>query len=325
MTAILPLRTVLTAATAAAFLSTAAWADTAEIKLATGASGDHIDIEIANLLAEELEKRAPGKIKFQLFPGGQLGSQKATMSGLQQGTHIMSLQASPMASIEPAYGVFEAPFLFANREEAKKAIAAVEGEIKQRVLKKNIVVVAIGELGFRQISNNVRPIVKPEDLNGVKLRTPGNPFRIETFKTFGANPTPMNFGEVYVALRQGVIDGQENPLGSIWGGKFHEVQKHISMSNHIFTPNSLVVSKFHWDKWSEDVQQAVSEAGAHVMDWSFQRGKERDDLLKSKMADQVEYNDIDSAAFKAAAAPLYPKIQEKVGDELWNRVMAALK
>lgn len=301
------------------------WADKVEIKFATGASGDHIDIEIANRLAEEIEKRAPGKVDFKIFSGGQLGSQKATMAGLQQGTHIMSLQASPMASIEPAYGVFEAPFMFANREEAKRAIASVQDVIKERVLKKNIVVVAIGELGFRQISNNVRPIRSPQDLNGIKLRTPGNPFRIETFKTFGANPTPMNFGEVYVALRQGVIDGQENPLGSIWGGKFHEVQKYISTSNHIFTPNSLVVSKLHWDQWPAEVQKAVQEAGDLIMDWSFIRGAERDDLLRVKMAEQVEFNDIDSAAFKAAAAPLYPKIQAKVGDELWAKVQEALK
>ena len=290
------------------------------IKFATGSSGDHINIEVANRLAKEIENRAPGQVDFKIFSGGQLGKQKAVMSGLQMGTHEISLQASPMASIEPIFGVFEAPFLFANRDQAIKVINALGNDIKKKVLKKKIVVIAIGALGFRQISNNVRPIVKPSDLNGVKLRTPGNPFRIETFKTFGANPTPMSFGEVFVALRQGVIDGQENPLGSIWGGKFHEVQKYISLSNHIFTPNSLVASKKIWDSWPKDVQKAVQEAGDVVMKWSFQRDLERENDLRGKMEKFSKFNKIDSAA-----APLYPKIKAKVGDATWAKVEAALK
>ena len=295
------------------------------IKFATGASGDHIDIEIANRLAEEIEKIVPGKVDFQIFPGGQLGKQKAVMSGLQMGTHELSLSASPMASIEPIYGVFEAPFLFANREDAKKVLSALSDDIKESVLNKNVKVIAIGSLGFRQISNNVRPIVSPADLEGVKLRTPGNPFRVETFKTFGANPTPMSFGEVYVALRQGVIDGQENPLGSIWGGKFHEVQKHISISNHIFTPNSLVASKIVWDTWPEDVQNAVQKAGDMVMAWSFERDAQRENSLRAKMEEFTSFNDINADEFKAAAAPLYPKIRQKVGDDIWAQVETALK
>lgn len=295
------------------------------MKFATGASGDHIDIEIANRLAAEIEKKVPGKVDFKIFPGGQLGKQKAVMSGLQRGTHEISLSASPMASIEPIYGVFEAPFLFADRAEAIKVIDALSSDIKRSVLKKKVVVIAIGSLGFRQISNNVRAIVKPSDLNGVKLRTPGNPFRIETFKTFGANPTPMSFGEVYVAIRQGVIDGQENPLGSIWGGKFHEVQKHISMSNHIFTPNSLVASKMIWDSWPKEIQNAVQDAGNSVMKWSFKRDLERENSLRSKMEKFSKFNNIDAKAFKKAAAPLYPKIKAKVGSAIWAKVEAALK
>ena len=295
------------------------------IKFATGASGDHIDIEIANRLAQEIEKRVPGKVDFKIFPGSQLGKQKAVISGLQRGTHEMSLSASPMASIEPIYGVFEAPFLFADRGEAIRVVDALLDDIKKSVLKKKVVVIAIGALGFRQISNNVRPIVKPSDLNGVKLRTPGNPFRIETFKTFGANPTPMSFGEVFVAIRQGVIDGQENPLGSIWGGKFHEVQKYISLSNHIFTPNSLVASKMVWDTWPKDVQKAVKESGNLVMRWSFKRDLEREKNLRGKMEKFSKFNEIDAVAFKKAAAPLYPKIKAKVGDAIWAKVEAALK
>jgi tripartite ATP-independent transporter DctP family solute receptor len=306
-------------------LTTPCGAADVTIKFATASSGDHINIEVAEYLKREIEKRTEGKVDFKIFPGGQLGSQKATMSGLRQGTHEMSLQASPMARIEPAFGVFEAPFLFADHEEAKKAVKAVEADIKQRVLEKNIVVLAIGALGFRQISNNIRPIVVPGDLNGVKLRTPDNPFRITIFKQFGANPTPMTFSEVYVALRQGVIDGQENPLGSIWGAKFYEVQKYISLSNHIFTPNALVASKFVWDRWPKDVQKVVQEVGTEVMDWSFQRDIERDGSLRKKMEAHVAFNKINSSAFKKTAAPLYEELEKKVPENIWNQVMSLMK
>jgi tripartite ATP-independent transporter DctP family solute receptor len=246
------------------------------------------------------------------------------LTGLQQGTHMMGLQGSSMASIEPGYALFEAPFLFGNREEVVKVIRAVEGELKKRVLKKNIIVLAIGELGFRQISNNVRPIVKPADLKGVKLRTPGNPFRIVTFKTFGANPTPMSYSEVYVALRSGVIDGQENPLESIWAAKFHEVQKYISISNHVFTPYSFVVSKFYWDKWPADVKKAIEEAAQVAADYSFVRGEELEREVRVRMKNS-KFNDTDSAAFRKAAQPLYAKIEKATGPELWQKAMAALK
>lgn len=294
------------------------------IKFATESSGEHLNIKTAEVLEREIEERTDGKVDFQIFPGAQLGDQKATMAGLQQGTHQMSLQASPMAAIEPAYGVFEAPFLFGNRDQVKRVLnGPLTDIIKERVAEKNIVVLAIGELGFRQISNNVRPIVVPEDLEGIKLRTPGNPFRVQTFEHFGANPTPMSFSEVYVALRQGVIDGQENPLGSIWGGKFHEVQNYISMSNHIFTPNSIVASKPIYDSWPADVQDAVREAAQVAADFTFEQGQKNDETLKSKMQAEnpdLEFNEIDSEAFREKAQPLHSEIENKVGSEIWQMV-----
>ncbi len=299
-----------------------------QIQFATTASGDHINIQIADAIKADIEKAVPGKVNFQLFPGGQLGKQKAVMTGLQRGTHIMSLQASTMPAVVPAFGVFDAPFLFGSREEVKAALSGPLGDrMKADAAKKGLRVLAIGELGFRQISNNVRPIVKPADLNGVKLRTPGNPFRIQVFKTFGANPTPMSFSEVYVALRSGVIDGQENPLGSIWGGKFHEVQNFISLSNHIFTPNAIVVSNVHWEKWPNDVKAAVQEAANNAAELSFKLGAEKDANLVGKMQaanSDLKVNDIDIAAFKSYAAPLHDEIRKKVGDEIWGLLKASM-
>jgi len=238
---------------------------------------------------------------------------------------MMSLQGSAPASIIPEYGLFDAPFMFSSREQVKRIIAAAGDDIKAAALKKGIIMTAIGELGFRQISNNVRPIVKPADLNGVKLRTPDNPFRIAIFKHFGANPTPMAFPEVYVSLRQGVIDGQENPLSSINSGKFYEVQKYISMTYHVFTPTVIMISKKHWDQWPADVQKGIVDASEAAMEFSHKLSAESDSKLRGVMEKHSKFNEIDADAFRAASKPLYAQIEEKVGKALWAKVLAAAK
>jgi tripartite ATP-independent transporter DctP family solute receptor len=296
-----------------------------EIKVATTVSTKHSWIKLLEFLQKETDKRLPGKVNYQVFLGSQLGKDPVLLAGLQSGTHMMSLQGSSPASIIPEYGIFDAPFMFSGREQVKRVIGAVEGDIKSSALKKGIIVTAIGELGFRQISNNVRPIVKPEDLKGVKLRTPDNPFRISIFKHFGANPTPMAFPEVYVSLRQGVIDGQENPLSSINSAKFYEVQKYISMTYHVFTPTVIMISKKHWDQWPADVQKAIMEASKMAMDYSHELSAENDGKLRGVMEKHSKFNEIDADAFRAAAKPLYAKIEEKVGTAVWDKALAAAK
>ena len=295
------------------------------IKVATTVSTKHSWIKVLDVLQKETDKRLPGKVHYQVFLGAQLGKDPVVLAGLQSGTHMMSLQGSSPASIIPEYGLFDAPFMFSSRKQVKRIIAAVGDDIKNASLKKGIVMTAIGELGFRQISNNVRPIVKPADLNGVKLRTPDNPFRISIFKHFGANPTPMAFPEVYVSLRQGVIDGQENPLPSINSGKFHEVQKYISMTYHVFTPTVIMFSKKHWDQWPADVQKAITQASQAAMNYSHELSAENDGKLRSVMEKHSKFNEIDAAAFREASKPLYASIEAKVGKALWAKVMAAAK
>ena len=247
------------------------------------------------------------------------------LAGIQSGTHMMTLQGSSPASILPEYTLFDAPFMFSSREQVKRIIAAVQDDIKAAALKKGIIVTGIGELGFRQISNNVRPIVTPADLDGIKLRTPDNPFRITIFRHFGANPSPMSFAEVYVALRQGVIDGQENPLSSINSAKFYEVQKYISLSNHVFTPTVIMISKLHWDGWPSDVQTAIMEASKAAMAFSHEQSAANESKLRASMEEYSAFNDIDADAFREAAKPLYAEIEEKVGKDLWAKVLAAAK
>ena len=299
------------------------------VKMGISVGGDHLYVQMSKLMAKEIEKRVPGRVDWKLFPGAQLGRNDVIMRGLETGTHIASMQASWIAALVPAFELFEAPFMFTNREQVRKVAAAVQDDLAEELAKNGIVLVGgIGELGFRQISNNVRPIVKPADLNGVKLRTPGNPFRIKMFRTFGANPTPMSSSEVYMAIRQGVVDGQENPLASIWAMKFHEVQKYISLSNHVFTPTAIVFSKKHWDSWPKDIRDAIEEAGRVAIEFTFKFGKEQDQSLQAEMRKanpEIKFNKIDVAAFKKLAAPLYADLEKQVGKDLWSKAQAALK
>jgi tripartite ATP-independent transporter DctP family solute receptor len=299
------------------------------VKMGISVGGDHLYVQMSKLMAKEIEKRVPGRVDWKLFPGAQLGRNDVIMRGLKTGTHIASMQASWVAAIVPAFELFEAPFMFTNREQVRKVAAAVQDDLAEELAKKGVVLVGgIGELGFRQISNNVRPIVKPADLNGVKLRTPGNPFRIKIFRTFGANPTPMSSSEVYMAIRQGVIEGQENPLASIWAMKFHEVQKYISLSNHVFTPTAIVFSKKHWDSWPKDIRDAIEEAGRVAIEFTFKFGKEKDQSLQAEMRKanpEIKFNKIDVAAFKKLAAPLYADLEKQVGKDIWSKAQAALK
>ncbi len=299
------------------------------VKMGISVGGDHLYVQMSKLMAKEIEKRVPGRVDWKLFPGAQLGRNDVIMRGLETGTHIASMQASWIAALVPAFELFEAPFMFTNREQVRKVAAAVQDDLAEELAKKGVVLVGgIGELGFRQISNNVRPIVKPADLNGVKLRTPGNPFRIKMFRTFGANPTPMSSSEVYMAIRQGVIEGQENPLASIWAMKFHEVQKYISLSNHVFTPTAIVFSKKHWDSWPKDIRDAIEEAGRVAIEFTFKFGKEKDQSLQAEMQKanpEIKFNKIDVAPFKKLAAPLYADLEKQVGKDIWSKAQAALK
>jgi tripartite ATP-independent transporter DctP family solute receptor len=299
------------------------------VKMGISVGGDHLYVQMSKLMAKEIEKRVPGRVDWKLFPGAQLGRNDVIMRGLKTGTHIASMQASWIAALVPAFELFEAPFMFTNREQVRKVAAAVQDDLAEELAKKGVVLVGgVGELGFRQISNNVRPIVKPADLNGVKLRTPGNPFRIKIFRTFGANPTPMSSSEVYMAIRQGVIEGQENPLASIWAMKFHEVQKYISLSNHVFTPTTILFSKKHWDSWPKDIRDAIEEVARMAIAFSFKFGEEKDQSLQAEMRKSnpdLKFNKIDVAAFKKVAAPLYVDLEQQVGKDIWSKVTAAMK
>ena len=257
-------------------LATPAAAQTV-IKVGIEATQGSLVYDIMTFFEQDLESRLPGEVDFVLFPGGTLGKDIDVMNGLKLGTHEMSIACSPVQSLEPTLGVFEAPFLITDRETAKKILLGPIGdELLANLTEKGIIGLALTELGFRQITNNVRPIRTVEDLRGLKIRIPNTPFRKVTFEALGANPTPIAFGETYTALRQGVIDGQENPLPSIYGAKFHEVQRYVTIANYLFTPCTIMASPIHFNAWPEEVREAVRATAKAATEYSFERGAELD-------------------------------------------------
>ena len=163
------------------------------------------------------------------------------------------------------------------------------------------------ENGFRVITNNVRPIVKPDDLKGIKLQTPSGVWRVKMFRACGANPTPLAYGEVFAALQAGVMDGQENPFPQIWGGKFHEVRKYLSLSDHVCTPSDSIVSEKFWKSLPPDVQQVLAKISGEVGDFARQEGAR-----------------MDKDAFVAASKPVYEEFAKEVkgGKELVDRILS---
>jgi tripartite ATP-independent transporter DctP family solute receptor len=186
-------------------------------------------------------------------------------------------------------------------------------------------VIGVWENGFRQITNNRQPIVKPDDLKGIKLRVPGGTWRVKMFKAYGANPTPLAFSEVFVALQTGAMDGQENPLAQIYSARFYEVQKYLSMTGHVYTPSYLIAGA-SWNRMSADVQKILADTAREVEPVALKMAADLDqDLLgKIKNFKGIAVNEADKEAFIKASQPIYDDFAKEVpgGKELIDQALA---
>jgi tripartite ATP-independent transporter DctP family solute receptor len=226
--------------------------------------------------AELVAAKSGGKIKVNVFPGGTLGADAANVSALQGGTiEFVMLNSGILASQVKDFEVYDFPFMFAN---AKEADAVVDGPFGQKLhaklQDKGIVGLAYAELGFRNITNSKRPINAVDDIAGLKLRVIPNAINVDWVKTLGANPTPLAFPEVYAALEQKAIDGQENPLSVIVANKFAEVQKYLALTNHQYNPQSLIFSKKVWDTLSPAEQKILQDAAIEAAKYQRQVNRE---------------------------------------------------
>jgi tripartite ATP-independent transporter DctP family solute receptor len=309
-------RTLIPLCAVALFLSTAAFA-AEPIKLRVGMSteiGGHYHSGAVQF-KERVEKYTEGKVKVDIFPSSQLGNERDMIEGAAMGLIEMCVVSTgPLPNFSPDFMVFDFPFLVIDRQ---KAYAVMDGEVGQAILKslepKGIKALGFWENGFRNITNNKKAISRPEDVKGMKIRTMENPLHQETFRILGATPTPMAWGEVFIALQQGTIDGQENPLVIIDTAKIYEVQKHISLTGHFYSPAVMLMSKQVFDELAPDIQEAVIKAEKEARDWERAFSASLDtklvETLKEKGAVITEVN---KEEWRKACAPVYDLFRSKV-------------
>ena len=278
-----------------------------------------------NAFAACSNKALGDKAEVQTFGASQLGKDKELLQKLKLGQITFSLPSSVMSSVADEFGVFEMPYIIKDRDHMRR-VQAKHMDIFQNAAKsKGYRIIGLFENGFRHITNNVRPIKVPADLAGVKLRTPKGAWRVKMFKLYGANPTPMSFSEVFTALQTGVIDGQENPYAQIASAKFQEVQKHLSITGHVYTPAYVLVSDKHYAKLPGDVRAALEKCGAETQDFVYEHAaKLETELLDVIKAAGVAVIEADKDAFIKASKPIYDEFATEVkgGGELINKVQA---
>ena len=276
------------------------------------------------ITTDEFAKRAntelKGKLEIKVFHSSQLGTDEQMMQGIKVGAPDMFLPSTVMSTMEEKAGVFEMPYLIVSRAHMKKVTEnkQVQAQLFSRLPAKGTRVLGVWENGFRHITNNVRPIVKPDDLKGVKLRVPSGVWRVKMFKAYGGNPSPMPLAEVYSALQSGVMDGQENPFPQIASAKFQEVQKFLSLSGHVYTPAYLVVGEDVWKRLQPDVQTALSKIAWDMGDFARSEGERLEKELMGKLAPPMKANEVDKDAFIKASASVYEEFGKEVsgGTEL---------
>ncbi|MEZ5650012.1 MAG: TRAP transporter substrate-binding protein [Burkholderiaceae bacterium] len=279
----------------------------------SAATGSLQQLTAAEFTRRVNEKLA-GKAEVKLFDSSQIGKDKDLMQKLKLGSVHLSMPSSIMSSIADEFAVFDMPFLVKDRTH----VAAIVDKLFWRELApkaeaKGYKILGVWENGIRNISNNIRPIVVPADLNGLKIRTPKSKWRVMMFETWGANPTPMAFSEVFVALQTGVMDGQENPNTNIWSAKFQEVQKYLSVTGHVYTPSYIATGAAAFAKLDPQIQQVLADTALDMQAWAREQGAAEDKDLQDKLAAAgMQVNVADRAAFVAASKPIYEEFAKSV-------------
>ena len=307
-----------------------AQAQTRTIKFANQNAKGHPILLGMERFGELVDQKSGGKLKVQVFPGGALGSDQANVSSLQGGTlEMASMNSGIFASLVKDFAIYDFPFLFGNPREADAVVDGPFGKaLHAKLEEKGLVGLGYYELGFRHITNSRRPIHKVEDVAGLKLRVIPNPINVDWVSALGANPTPLPFPELYAALEQKAVDGQENPVATIKGAKLFEVQKYMTLTNHQYNPQSIVVSKRFWDTLSAGDRKILQDAAQESI--AYQRTQSRaalqaglEDLKKGGM--QVnELPAAEVAKLRDRMKPVIAKHSASVGEATVSAMMAEL-
>lgn len=293
----------------AVFAAAGAQAQT-KLTLGHGAAPGNPRHEAAVLFAERVKAKTQGRIEIQVAHSAQLGDDAAMVTALRSGTLDISANSQgAVANVVPEYAAIGLPFLFSDVQKAWQMLDGPVGEeLAKRTAAKGMVVLGFWDNGIRHVTNSKKAIKLPTDLKGLKIRTPPDTMTVDIMQTLGADTQQIKFAELYVALQQGVVDGQENPLANIASAKLYEVQKYLTLTGHKYETNPFVMSKRSWDKLTPADQKIFTEAAAEATQAQRKLSKEADEKLVAELkAKGVQIETVDRKAFVDATRPVYAK------------------
>lgn len=321
-----------------------------QVKFGHVAPHGHGQTVAVDYFAKYVLDKTNGEIEIKTFPMGQLGGERSMAEQVQAGTiQIASITTAVLSNFVPQAAILDLPFLFPDR---RTAYAVLGSELREVLFsffpKKGFVAIGFTENEFRDLTNSKRPIKAPADLQGLKIRTMESPIFIDTYKQLGANPVPMPFPEIYNALQQGVIDGQDNPLYTSILMKFTEVNKYATISGHLLTECIIIVNQDWWNKLKPEYQNILKEAayntevvnrGYTLQDMlalkklaKIEQGTCKEtpgpsiyEMLKSQNVQVVELTPKEKEEFKKAVEPVYKKYREEIGPDFFDQFLAKVK
>lgn len=283
-------------------------------RISTNHPAEHPTTEALNVFAEELNKKTNGQVEVKVYPAAQLGEETEVIEQAQQGIlEFVRVSAGNMSGFAPKMDIFSVPYLFKDANHYWKVL---NGEIGQEIFKdlesKQLKGIVYYDGGARSFYNRVKPIQKPEDLKGMKIRVMPSEVMLKTIEAFKAQPTTTSFSEVYSALQTGVIDGAENSPISLLTMKHYEVVPYFSLDEHMRIPDMLVMSLKKWNEMPSDIQNAIMEAAKASQEYQLKAWadyeKKTMDELKAK---GEKINTVDQAAFAEVVKPLIEELKPK--------------
>ena len=301
------------------------------IKISNGINSQHPSYLAGLEFKKIVEKKLGDKYEIQVYSDAQLGDDVRATEAVRMGTlECVTTSASPLTGLIKEFNIFDLPFIIPN---TKAADAIFDGPVGAKLAKllesKGIKLLAYYENGFRQLTNSAHEVKTPEDLKGLKIRTMQNPIHLAAWKALGANPTPMPFSEVFTAMQQKTIDGQENPIPTIYLSKFYEVQKFVTLTGHVYGPHIFLINKKLFDSFPKNDQKIIMDAAQKSA--IFQRNLNRkmntdyvSELKKNGMT-VTELTPQQLEVFQKATQPIYTEWKPKIGKELFEEFTATVK
>ncbi|WP_460353343.1 TRAP transporter substrate-binding protein [Mycobacterium sp. ZZG] len=296
-----------------------------ELMLAVETSAGDPLADMLLAFADEVQNELGDSVSLTVQTGGAIGDEEAVLQGLRAGAIDVAAVSGSVANLDPTFSIMDMPFVFTDRDKVVEFLDGPYGDELSESLVESVGarVLGFGENGFRHITNNKRPIVTSQDLAGLKIRVPGNPARVALFEALGAAPTQIDIGEAYLALDQGVLDGQENPLKVIDAFSFYEKQRYLSLTAHIYSPVYLTINEDTWQGLSPEIQQGLEKAAAAAAETSRTSGAEADEQLLAKFeAAGVEVNEADVKQLSEAVVGVREEIADQIPGDFADRVLS---